>query len=227
MDEAVRDNARILLDATTDDNEFDSMWIDLLRRGGTWQQPAKMDEFAPIPDWNANSMENPKFAGDPEQFEFHLIPFETIAIGTGDESESPWLQSIGDPLTTIAWITWAELNPTTANNLDVGTGDVIAVDGQYGTIEVPVYVSPVTPPDVISVPVGRGRNFGGRWRRNRGENIFSIIEPAIDTESGALAWASSRARVRKLDRTITMPMLERVEEPRNDGPEPVLEVEIE
>ena len=111
--------------------------------------------------------------------------------------------------------------------MDVGTGDVIAVDGQYGTIEVPVYVSPVTPPDVISVPVGRGRNFGGRWRRNRGENIFSIIEPAIDTESGALAWASSRARVRKLDRTITMPMLERVEEPRNDGPEPVLEVEIE
>ena len=227
MHEAVRANAEELFGIPGSGAEFEPTWVELLRRGGTWDQPAAAEPFALLPNWNAGSMSAPEFAGDPTSFEFHLIPFETIAIGTGDESESPWLQSVGDPLTTIAWITWAELNPKTAESLGVATGDVVAVDARYGTMEIPVFVSPVTPPDVVAVPVGRGRRFGGRWRRDRGENVFSVIEPAVDSSTGALAWASSRARVRKLDRTITMPMLERVAEPRNDGPEPVLEVKSE
>ena len=227
MHDAVRANAEELLGMPDSGPAFEPTWVELLRLGGTWDQPVSAEPFATIPDWDAGAMAEPEFAGDPASFEFYLIPFENVAIGTGDESESPWLQSVGDPLTTITWITWAELNPKTADDLGVTTGDVVAIDARQGTMEVPVFVSPVTPPDVVAVPVGRGRKFGGRWRRDRGKNVFSVIEPAVDAETGALAWASSRARVRKMRRTITMPMLERVAEPRNDGPEPVLEVKRE
>jgi molybdopterin-containing oxidoreductase family iron-sulfur binding subunit len=227
MHEAVRANAEELLGMAGTGPEFEPTWVELLRRGGAWKLQNTSKPFASVPDWDAGAMAEPEFAGDPESFEFHLIPFESVAIGTGDESENPWLQSVGDPLTTMTWITWAELNPKTAAALGVGTGDVVAIDVRYGTMEVPVFVSPVTPPDVVAVPVGRGRNFGGRWRRDRGENVFSVIDPAVDVKTGALAWASSRARVRKIGRTITMPMLERVANPRNDGPEPILEVKSE
>ncbi|HJO07183.1 MAG TPA: molybdopterin dinucleotide binding domain-containing protein, partial [Chloroflexota bacterium] len=195
--------------------------------GGAWEQAAEVPEFAALPDWDATALATPEFAGDAGSFRFHLIPFATIAIGAGNESESPWLQSVGDPLTTVAWTSWAELNPETAAELGVGTGDVVAIDTRHGTIEVPVFVSPVTPPDVVAVPIGRGRNFGGRWRRDRGENISSILDPVTDTGTGSLAWASTRARVRSIDRKIAMPTLERVEEPHNDVEEPVLEVEGE
>jgi anaerobic selenocysteine-containing dehydrogenase len=193
MHEAVRANAEELLGMPGSGPAFEPTWIELLRRGGSWELQSTAEPFASLPDWDAGAMAEPEFVGDPESFEFHLIPFESVAIGTGDESENPWLQSVGDPLTTMTWITWAELNPSTAAALGVGTGDVVAIDVRYGTMEVPVFVSPVTPPDVVAVPVGRGRNFGGRWRIDRGENVFSVIDPAVDAKTGALAWASSRA----------------------------------
>jgi menaquinone reductase, molybdopterin-binding-like subunit len=227
MHDAVRAGAEKLFGMEGAGAAFDASWVELLRRGGAWEQAAEVPEFAALPDWDATALAGPEFAGDAGSFRFHLIPFATIAIGAGNESESPWLQSVGDPLTTVTWTSWAELNPETAAELGVGTGDVVAIDARHGTIEVPVFVSPVTPPDVVAVPIGRGRKFGGRWRRDRGENIFSILDPVTDTGTGSLAWASTRARVRSVDRKIAMPILERVEEPRNDVEEPVLEVESE
>ena len=60
----------------------------------------------------------------------------------GRPYRSALLQEIPNPLSGYAWTGWIELNPTTAGALGVQEGDVVALDGPGGAVELPAHVTP-------------------------------------------------------------------------------------
>ena len=211
------------LGLTPGDTTAEAGWIDILRRGGVWGPDlGQVGEFASVPGWDAGRLRVPTFAGEAGTFTFNLIPFQTVGIGPDPNTGAqPWLQATPDPLTTMTWQTWVEMNPDQARQLGIQRGDVLRIETIAGSAEVPVYTAPTIGPGLIAVPDGQGRNFSGRWNEGRGANVRSLL-PGLTSAAGGIAFAAARARVSRLNRTARMPTFELIEDPRNDAyPPPV------
>jgi len=83
-----------------------------------------------------------------------LVVSATLRQLDGLPPTSALLQELPDPLTSIAWRGWVELHPTTASALGVENGDVVALEGTAGQIELPAHVTIGLRPGVMAVPVG-------------------------------------------------------------------------
>ena len=206
---------------------FGGFWNGVLQRGGWWDtasgytggisRPAALPEYA-----------EPQMAGD--GYQFYLTPFATAGIGAGDGAHLPWMQSLPDPITTATWRTWAEINYRVAERLGIREGDVIRVTSPRGSIEALAFPHPGAPPDTISIPFGQGHNGMGRYAKNRGANVFSILAPLTDADSGALAWAATKVNIEKTGEWVRVPKFENTvpDFPRDDQSHvPVIQITSE
>ncbi|MGH2353717.1 MAG: molybdopterin-containing oxidoreductase family protein, partial [Chloroflexota bacterium] len=198
------------------DIEFERFWVDLLQRGG-WRSEGQAPPggLVPIPPAAAPpaqpaiaGVSPPRFAGGEQQYPFHLIVFEHHTLAAGQGAHLPWLQAAPDPTTTVVWQTWVEVNPGLARRLGLREGDIVRLESPQGQVEVPVYVSPAAPPDVLSVPMGQGHIAYGRWAEHRGVNPMAILAPLVDEATGALAYAATRVRLAKTGRRIALAKFE-------------------
>lgn len=188
---------------------FEEFWHRSLQRGGWWDTSERADQQTPKPPALPQKPLEPVNKGKESSYPFYLVPFENHGIGTGSLAHVPWLQGTPDPVTTIAWGTWVELNPKTAKDLNVREEMLVTIESTTGdTIEAPVYVNPASPPNVVGVPFGQGHTQLTRYAAKRGSNPFSILEPATEDETGALAWAATRVRVVKTVRKQRIAKLE-------------------
>ena len=122
------------------------------------------------------------------------------------------MQSVPDPITTVAWTTWVDVNPSTARDLDLRQDDVVILGSPTGRfIRAAVYVNPATPPHVVSVPFGGGHEHYTGVAANRGANVLEVLAPTEDTETGGLAWAGTRVRLTKTRDRVGLPKLEGLE----------------
>ena len=137
----------------------------------------------------------------------------------------PWLQGLTDPMTTIAWETWVEINEEVAKKLNIKEGDIIELDNGNGrNIKVAAYPNPATPPNVLSVPVGGGQD-SGRYTSGFGSNVYSILNTSYDIQTGAHAWASNKVNIKKTNKSITIPKFEgRFEETKRDPHNHVIKI---
>jgi Fe-S-cluster-containing dehydrogenase component len=83
-----------------------------------------------------------------------LIVAPTLRHLDGRPVRSALLQEIPDPLSGYAWTGWIELHPTTAAPLGVAEGDLVALEGPGGRVELPAHVTPAIRPGAAGVPVG-------------------------------------------------------------------------
>ena len=186
---------------------FEEFWKASLERGGWWDQ-ADVVSARPRARSVSRSVRDPSFAGDAHSYPFHLIPFESHGVGMND-AHLPWMQSVPDPLTTVAWQTWVEVNPQTAKHLNIAQQDIVLVEASNGrTIRAPVYINPSTPPSVVAVPFGQGHAQYTSVAAGRGANVFDILVPNEDADTGAFAWASTRVRLHKTNRRQKLASLE-------------------
>ncbi|NOZ05646.1 MAG: molybdopterin-dependent oxidoreductase [Chloroflexi bacterium] len=153
---------------------------------------------------------NADFAGDAQKFPFHLLPYPSILLSDGRGANQPFLQEAPDPMTTVAWNNWVEINPKTAAKLKVTTGDIVKVTSPQGEIELSVYVYPGIRPDTVAIPVGQGHSDYGRFAQGRGSNVMDLLAPLTEKAGGALAWAATRVKITPTGRKAT-PMLARTE----------------
>jgi anaerobic selenocysteine-containing dehydrogenase len=137
------------------------------------------------------------FAGDASQFPFQLHVYPSQAFSDGRTSHLPWLQEMPDPMTTVMWGSWVEVNPQTAVTLGVHEGDVLKVSSPQGSLELPVYLYPGLRPDVIAIPVGQGHTQFGRYAANRGANPLKLVASTLDQSSGAVLQAGVRVSAAK------------------------------
>jgi menaquinone reductase, molybdopterin-binding-like subunit len=152
--------------------------------------------------------QQPQYDGSERDFPFHLVVFPHNTLGDGEAAHLPWMQSTPDPLTSVTWQTWVEVNPKVADQMGLHEGDVVAVVSQHGRVEVPVYVYPAASPTVLAMPLGQGHAQGGRWARGRGVNPMTLVAPVEDQATGALAYGATRVRLEKTGRKVSLTKFE-------------------
>ncbi len=187
--------------------DFPTFWVNVLRRGGWWDTNAR-GQVQVQPAVTLPAKADAQFQGAAGEYPFHLVPFESAAMGAGRGAHLPWLQAAPDPVTTMVWTTWVELSPKAARDAGIKEGDVLTVATPKGSIDAVAYVNPASRDDVIALPLGQGHKENTRYATNRGSNTAALIAPALDTETGALAWGATRAKLTKTGRRIRMSKFE-------------------
>ena len=195
----------------------EEFWTRLLQRGGWWDERATGPRSILPPDGLlgdiAGRMTAPVFTGAaPSDHTFNLVPFLHHSILDGRHGHLPWLQATPDPLTTIAWQTWAEISDVDAAFLDVREGDILLVESSGGAIRVLAYPTPAAPHGTISIPLGQGRRQGSEFASARpgteSANVMDILEPNQVDGTGALAWGNTWVRVTKTGESVKVAKFE-------------------
>ncbi len=201
---------------------------------GFWRPAAPTSGAAPTPQLAPIALSPQQFQGDDKTYPYLLHLYLSDLLSDGRGANQPWLQGSPDPMTTIAWQTWVEMHPTTAqqlgikaNQIDAGfqrgvaVSEIVKVTSPFGEIEAPVYVYPGIRPDTIAIPLGQGHTDLGRYARNRGSNAMQLIGAqagpsptgsaaggAGQTTGGDLLWANVRVKVTRTGRTMPMATFE-------------------
>ena len=199
----------------------DEFWTAILRRGGWWDESATgLSANGPdIPRPRAGLLRRivesasvPAFAGYGGEGTLHLAPFSHNTIQDGDLAHLPWLQATPDPVTSVTWQTWVELNDITANRQGIREGDIVRIESSRGSIRAVAYLNPATPPEVIGVPFGGGRRHGSPWATDRpateSSNVAEILEPTRVAGPQTLAWAGTRVRISPTGESVNISKLE-------------------
>lgn len=175
-------------------------WWNIGGRGVTiWERPAF--DFAPA------------LADMPERIaeqtdRYHLIPFANSTVGDGSGGHLPWTQSAPDPVTSMVWHSWVEVNSREAARLGLRDGDLVSLESDSGAVEVPVYLHPGIPPNVVAVPFGRGRAFSGRYGDNPDGNVNTVLGDIEVEGTGSQAWGATTVTIRPLGRRMRMARME-------------------
>ncbi|MFA7405917.1 MAG: molybdopterin-dependent oxidoreductase [Pelobacteraceae bacterium] len=182
--------------ASTRGGDFDTQWVELLRRGGQFDAGTKaatvyrwaLAAAFPAPDL-------PAFAGDEMQFPLHLQVYASTAFHDGRGAPLPWLQQLPDPMSTVVWGSWVEINPATAAGLGISHGDLVEVTSSRSTLRLPAVIYPGIRPDLVAIPLGQGHKGAGRYAAGRGVNPLELL---VLPEGSEQAWNATRVRVARI-----------------------------
>jgi menaquinone reductase, molybdopterin-binding-like subunit len=199
-DEAVKSSFGDLYkqQGTKSAKDADEFWTNAQSQGGWWSADEKPASVAAAKSGAPVNYVEPKFDGDPSQFPFYFQPFASQMFYDGSLAHLPWMQESPDPLSSVMWGTWVEINNRTAEKLGVKMGDTLEVASQHGTLRAPALVTPAIAPDVIAMPIGQGHTNFTRYATNRGANPISILAPMAVEGTGALAWAATRVKISRV-----------------------------
>ncbi|MBI5642559.1 MAG: molybdopterin-dependent oxidoreductase [Deltaproteobacteria bacterium] len=176
---------------------FEEFWNKALQNGGWWGAERKRSASVSARAAEYLSSTPAKFEGEENQYPFYMIPYATAAYLDGRGANIPWLQELPDPMTSVVWGSWVEINPKTAASLGLKEGDLVNIESPFGKISAPVYLYPGIRPDTIGVPIGQGHNHYGRYAKGRGVNPIDILPFKENPKSGEIALNSTRVRITK------------------------------
>jgi anaerobic selenocysteine-containing dehydrogenase/Fe-S-cluster-containing dehydrogenase component len=169
--------------AQRDAQQRGGFWFDAsAARGAPALRPRAADPFLSAP---------PQRAAGGGDLDLVLVPSPLRGPAGAD---LPWLREVPDPVSTLSWTAWAEVSPASAARLGVVTGDVVAIATAAGRAEVPAYVTPGIRDDAVALPLG--------------PEASAVLPLARDEGSGAIAYASARATLRRAGRHPALPILE-------------------
>ncbi|MFZ6031068.1 MAG: molybdopterin-dependent oxidoreductase [Chloroflexota bacterium] len=181
-----------------------TFWAQWLQNGGWWGVPLASSLAAP-------TLPEDPLAVPPADFEssrgYFLLPFAHPHLGDGSGANRPWLQETPDPMTTVMWGSWVEINPKTADELGLHDHDVVKIISAAGEIEVPVYRFPAIRPDTVAIPFGNGHTALGRYAAGVGANPMQVLG-LPQNEAGDLAYAATRVQIVPTGKTFKLARFE-------------------
>jgi molybdopterin-containing oxidoreductase family iron-sulfur binding subunit len=95
-------------------------------------------------------------------------------IYDGRFANNGWLQELPKPVSKLTWDNGALMSPSTAEANGLQTGDLIAVQHEGRTLNVPVWILPGHAKDAITVSVGYGRTRAGQLGNGTGFNAYAL-----------------------------------------------------
>ena len=173
------------------------LWTEFIERGiwiGNKEDASRWVGEAEVPSLpEVGELDQPRPFEAPwtatDEFPLALVTYEHAALGVGGLANLPALQELPDPMTSIIWGSWVEINPKTAISLGIADGELIEVSTEHGSVRLPAVVYPAIRPDVIAMPYGQGHAAYGRYATNRGVNP-AVLNPGYQ--------GTVRARVTKV-----------------------------
>jgi MoCo/4Fe-4S cofactor protein with predicted Tat translocation signal len=95
-------------------------------------------------------------------------------IYDGRFANNGWLQELPKPMTKLTWDNAALLAPATAEASGLHNGDIIALQHEGRSLNVPVWIIPGHARDSITLFVGYGRTHAGRVGTGTGFNAYAL-----------------------------------------------------
>lgn len=183
--------------------DFEATWVELLRQGGLFkasnnQAAVRTKGYRPVPGESLPEPARPGFAGDGQAFPLHLQVYPSVALYDGRGAPLPWLQQLPDPMTTVVWGSWVEINPQTAASLGISHGDLVEVASPMGALRLPAVIYPAIRPDLVAIPLGQGHRGQGRYATARGVNPLSLLATNIEGRGPQPAWNATRVRLARI-----------------------------
>ena len=179
--------------------DFEATWVDLLRKGGLFKtKPDQGKVYRWIEGASLPDPTKPRFAGNEKEFPLHLSVYPSTAFYDGRGAPLPWLQHLPDPMTTVVWGSWVEINPKTAAELGINFGDLVEVTSSQGSLRLPAVIYPGIRPDMVAIPLGQGHSEMGRYAKGRGANPLQLLAMKIEGRKPQPAWNATRVRVTRI-----------------------------
>ena len=156
--------------------EINSFTAYFQQHGGWWKKASELDAPSVSGALNKNlKVEAAEFAGEGE---FFFVPFVSPTLGEAGANK-PWLQELPDPMTTVMWNTWVEINPESeiVHKLHLENDDVVEIISEAGSVKAAVYLYPAIHPGVIAMPFGQGHTAYGRYATSVGasERFMGLV----------------------------------------------------
>ena len=150
--------------------------------------PEKLEEsFLPI-------VAGPATEAGLEAFPLRLIPYRVLTLASGGTALMPWLMERVGATVGHSWGTWAEINPKTARDLGVRSGQRVRIESPVGAFEATLRVFAGAQPGVVNVPYGLHTSVGG-WGRPQAANPLAAVGRQVDEVTGLPDWYSTRVRL--------------------------------
>ena len=198
-----------------------------LKNGGWWSDPVASKVPEPPPGVLAGIANRAAPADSVGGGDFQLLPFAHHTVLDGRNAHLPWAQSTPDPLTTIAWQTWVEINEKQGREMNFRNGDVVNITTSSGSIRALVYLNPGIRPGTAAVPMGGGRQSGSDYAAGRdpreSDNVMSILAVTAN-ESGGLTWSANRCSITSTGDSMAVSKLEGDYTSREIGEHPAEQV---
>jgi anaerobic selenocysteine-containing dehydrogenase len=174
--------------------EIPTFWSKWLQYGGWWKNEGVLETPEAVSELS-EPLSFSRLKEVDENKEFHLVTFGT-QMGDGRGANRPWLQETPDPMTTLTWNSWIEINPETAEHLGLSDDDIVTVTPVGGGegIEAVVYKYPAIRPDCVAMPFGQGHSALGRYAEGRGSNPAEVWS-STTTQTGELAVMETKVSI--------------------------------
>jgi len=175
-------------------------WMQMLQQGGQFDREvaqatrAKMPRVVDLADTLIPPPTPPK-----TDLTFMALP--SIRFFDGRGANKPWLAEIPDPLTRIAWQSPVLMHPATAAAQGFAQEEVVAIQSGFGSIEAPVYVTPLVVPGVLAMSIGQGHRFYGRYAAKTGSNPLQLLSANTNSLSGSTNFCITALTVKKTGQT--------------------------
>ncbi len=117
------------------------------------------------------------------------------SLWDGRHANNPWLQELPRPLTKLTWDNPLHIAPALAHKLGVANGDNVLLRIGSASVTAPVWIVPGQAPDVVTAPLGGGRERVGAVGEGAGFNYYPLTgidaPPAITRADGHAELAST------------------------------------
>jgi molybdopterin-containing oxidoreductase family iron-sulfur binding subunit len=92
-----------------------------------------------------------------------LVLYPKVGLLDGSHAYNPWLQELPDPITKVAWDNYACVSPATARSMRLADGDVLRVEANGTSLELPALIQPGQHDGVVAIPLGYGSKLSERF----------------------------------------------------------------
>ncbi len=115
------------------------------------------------PTFNRATVRSVPRVDRPADGSFTLVLHPSTRLLEGRHAYNPWLQELPDPITKISWDNYLSISPAAGVSLGLTEGDMVRVESEGGSVELPVVLQPGQHDRVVSAALGYGSRLSERF----------------------------------------------------------------
>jgi anaerobic selenocysteine-containing dehydrogenase len=170
-------------------------WALWREHGGWWKKAPALLPPVPIQGLEVYlGGHGASLSGGEEEYELQLLPFLYPCLADGSQPNWTVLQETPAPTSSTTLNTWIEINPQTARQVGVQSGEVVIVSSRVGEIEAVVVETADIQPGTVAIPLERGHTVSGNLSAGWDANPLNLLGRE-QNESGNLAFMATRVKV--------------------------------